>query len=59
MLIQLSHKQKVPHSILVFDYINASNQYVLPGYKILSSLAELAGCMCDNFMLNCLQNGTP
>jgi len=36
MLSQLCNKQKVPHSYLVFDYINVSNQYILPGYKILS-----------------------
>jgi len=34
-LIQLSDKQKVPHSNVVSDYINVSNQYILPGYNIL------------------------
>jgi len=58
MLILLSDKQKVPHSNVVSDYINVSNQYVLPGYNILSSLAELAGCMCGDLMLRHLQNGT-
>jgi len=43
MLIQLPDKQKVPHSNVVSDYINVSNQYVLPGYNILLSLAVLAG----------------
>ena len=58
MLIKFSYIQKVTHWSLAFDYVNVRSQFVLSGYKILLSLAELACCACGNLMLNHLQKGT-